>query len=102
MIQHSVNVINDDEEEAREIKVKTDLDIFGQSSASNVPEDPFEQKWSEIRKSDGLSPNFRRQATRLEKAFTGDGMQSLRNLIHLTLQDIHFFRLFNPHTTYCI
>jgi PBSX family phage portal protein len=59
-------------------------------------DDPFNQKWSEIKKSEGLSPNLRRHAARLEKAFTGREDAKSKKLDPLDLTGYSLFQIVQP------
>ena len=59
-------------------------------------DDPFNASWSDIRKAEGLSPNFRRSATRLEKSFTGVGDAKSKKLDPLDLTGYSLFQIVQP------
>ena len=59
-------------------------------------DDPFNAKWEDIRKAEGLSPNFRRSATRLEKSFTGVGDAKSKKLDPLDLTGYSLFQIVQP------
>ena len=48
------------------ITVKMDSPVH---TTENDFTDPFNATWDDIRKSEGLGPNFRRQVSRMQKAF---------------------------------
>jgi PBSX family phage portal protein len=59
-------------------------------------DDPFNASWEDIRKAEGLSPNFRRSATRLEKSFTGQGDAKSKKLDPLDLTGYSLFQIVQP------
>ena len=94
-MDHTVTVMDDDDENDL-IKVYTPEHFGVKESTAESFDDPFMQKWSEIRKSDGLSPNFRRQASRLEKAFTGVDDAKSKKLDPLDLTGYSLFQIVQP------
>ena len=94
-MDHSVTVMNDDDERD-EVVIRTDADFGFNSSSTESFEDPFTKKWDDIRKSDGLSPNFRRNASRLEKAFTGQDDAKSKKLDPLDLTGYSLFQIVQP------
>ena len=58
--------------------------------------DPFNATWSDIKKADGLSPNFRRQVNRMEKSFTGVGDAKSKKLDPLDLTGYSLFQIVQP------
>jgi len=58
--------------------------------------DPFNAPWEDIRKAEGLSPNFRRQASRLEKSFVGQGDAKSKKLDPLDLTGYSLFQIVQP------
>ena len=94
---HNVTVLDDDDNDKDFIKAYTSED-FGIASAKPQEEydDPFNLKWSEIRKNEGLSPNFRRHASRLEKAFTGVDDAKSKKLDPLDLTGYSLFQIVQP------
>ena len=93
-MEHNVTVMNDDEGDEVRISSNADFGIFTKRE-QEFP-DPFSQSWDEIRKSEGLSPNFRRQATRMEKAFTGQGDAKSKKLDPLDLTGYSLFQIVQP------
>ena len=94
-MDHNVTVINDDEEDTQ-IQVRSNADFGIGNAPSESYEDPFSQTWGEIRKSDGLSANFRRQASRLEKSFTGIDDAKSKKLDPLDLTGYSLFQIVQP------
>jgi len=96
-MDHRVTVMNDDEDGSNLINIKTPEDAFVKSYTTQEEfDDPFMQKWSEIKKNDGLSPNIRRQANRLEKAFTGQDDAKSKKLDPLDLTGYSLFQIVQP------
>jgi len=58
--------------------------------------DPFNSTWDEIKKSEGLSPNFRRQVSRLQKSFTGIDDAKSKKLDPLDLTGYSLFQIVQP------
>jgi len=95
-MDHKITVMNDDDEKDL-IKVYTPDDVRVQSyTTQETFEDPFNQTWAEIKKSDGISPNLRRQASRLEKSFTGQGDAKSKKLDPLDLTGYSLFQIVQP------
>jgi PBSX family phage portal protein len=94
MIDHNVTIMNDDEDS--EVQILSNADFGMSGSSSETFEDPFAQTWGEIRKSEGLGPNFRRHAARLEKAFTGQGDAKSKKLDPLDLTGYSLFQIVQP------
>lgn len=94
-MDHNVTVINDDDE-SNEILVKSNVDFGMGNSSTEAFEDPFSQKWGDIRKSEGLSPNLRRHAARLEKSFTGQQDAKSKKLDPLDLTGYSLFQIVQP------
>ena len=59
-------------------------------------EDPFNARWEDIKKAEGLSPNFRRSASRLEKSFTGVGDAKSKKLDPRDLTGYSLFQIVQP------
>lgn len=93
-MEHNVTVMNDDEGD--EVRISSDADFGIFTKREQEFPDPFSQSWDEIRKSEGLSPNFRRQATRMEKAFTGQGDAKSKKLDPLDLTGYSLFQIVQP------
>jgi PBSX family phage portal protein len=75
------------------IAVKMDAPIH---TVEHDFDDPFNATWENIRKAEGLSPNFRRNATRLEKSFTGVGDAKSKKLDPLDLTGYSLFQIVQP------
>ena len=86
----------DDENENQNITLKSNLDYGISSGASEAFEDPFNKSWDELKKSDGLNPNLRRQATRLEKSFEGRDDAKSKKLDPLDLTGYSLFQIVQP------
>lgn len=95
MESYKINVVNDDDE-VDSIQVKSNLDFGMAGSSPESFEDPFSKSWDEIRKMDGINPNVRRQATRLEKAFTGQDDSKSKKLDPLDLTGYSLFQIVQP------
>ena len=59
-------------------------------------DDPFGVNWDTIKKSEGLSENFRRKAARLQKSFTGQGDAKSKKLDPLDLTGYSLFQIVQP------
>ena len=95
-MDHKITVLDDDNERD-EVRVLTAEDLgMTQASSAESFADPFEQTWGEIKKSEGLSPNLRRHAARLEKAFTGSGDAKSKKLDPLDLTGYSLFQIVQP------
>ena len=66
------------------------------SSTEQTFDDPFNSTWADIKKSEGLSSNFRRQVNRLEKSFTGQGDAKSKKLDPLDLTGYSLFQIVQP------
>ena len=93
-MKHNVNVMSDDEGD--EVQILSNSDFGMNGSKTETFEDPFAQTWGEIKKSDGLSPNLRRHAARLEKAFTGQDDAKSKKLDPLDLTGYSLFQIVQP------
>ena len=93
-MEHNVTIMNDDEGQEIDISGSGDYNLFTKQEATF--EDPFNIKWEEIRKSEGLSENFRRRAARLEKSFTGKGDAKSKKLDPLDLTGYSLFQIVQP------
>jgi len=58
--------------------------------------DPFSLTWDEIKKADGLGPNFRRKVDRMQKSFTGQGDAKSKKLDPLDLTGYSLFQIVQP------
>ena len=58
--------------------------------------DPFNSTWDDIKKSEGLSPNFRRQVNRMQKSFTGIDDAKSKKLDPLDLTGYSLFQIVQP------
>ena len=93
-MDHKVTIMNDDEGDEVQISSDADLGLF-RKKEQEFP-DPFAQTWEEIRKSEGLSANFRRSASRLEKSFTGIQDAKSKKLDPLDLTGYSLFQIVQP------
>jgi PBSX family phage portal protein len=94
MINHNATVMSDDEGD--EVQILSNSDFGMNGSKPEAYEDPFEQTWGEIKKNEGLSPNLRRHAARLEKSFTGQGDAKSKKLDPLDLTGYSLFQIVQP------
>jgi hypothetical protein len=91
----NLTIADDFEDESDIIRIKSDADIHNYRPESTF-EDPFEKSWDELQKLDGLSPAFKRKASRLAKSFTGiDGAKS-KKLDPLDLTGYSLFQIVQP------
>ena len=89
--------VMDDDDDKDLVKIYTPEDAqLGSYTTQESFEDPFSAKWEDIRKAEGLGPNFRRQASRLEKAFTGKGDAKSKKLDPLDLTGYSLFQIVQP------
>ena len=95
MIDHKVTILNDDNED-NEVQVKSNVDFGFNGAPSESYEDPFSKSWDDIKKMDGLNPNIRRQANRLEKSFTGVDDAKSKKLDPLDLTGYSLFQIVQP------
>jgi PBSX family phage portal protein len=93
-MEHNVTIMNDDEGDEVQITSDADLGLF-RKREQEFP-DPFLQPWEEIKKSEGLSANFRRHASRLEKSFTGIQDAKSKKLDPLDLTGYSLFQIVQP------
>jgi len=93
-MDHNVTIMNDEDGEDVSILSNADYGLFTKQEATF--EDPFNVEWEEIRKSEGLSENFRRRAARLEKSFTGKGDAKSKKLDPLDLTGYSLFQIVQP------
>jgi PBSX family phage portal protein len=94
-MDHKITVMDDDNERDN-VQIYTPESFGIRESTPESFDDPFMQKWSEIRKSDGLGPNFRRQASRIEKAFVGRDDAKSKKLDPLDLTGYSLFQIVQP------
>jgi len=59
-------------------------------------DDPFNSTWDDIKKAEGLSPNFRRQVNRMQKSFTGIDDAKSKKLDPLDLTGYSLFQIVQP------
>jgi len=91
-----ITIMNDDDNESQLVNIRSNADYGMNGSAVDSFEDPFAKTWGDIRKSEGLSSNFRRQATRLEKSFTGVEDAKSKKLDPLDLTGYSLFQIVQP------
>ena len=94
-MEHKVTVMDDDNEKD-DVRIYSPEDFQLFAKKEQEFEDPFNAKWDDIRKSEGLGPNFRRQASRIEKAFTGQGDAKSKKLDPLDLTGYSLFQIVQP------
>ena len=94
-MDHTVTVMDDDNDKD-DVRIFTpeDFNLFAKKELEF--EDPFNAKWDDIRKAEGLGPNFRRQASRLEKSFTGIQDAKSKKLDPLDLTGYSLFQIVQP------
>jgi len=92
---HNITVMDDDDERDS-VQIKTGIDYGISGTTQESFEDPFSKTWDDIRKMEGLNPNLRRQATRLEKAFTGQDDAKSKKLDPLDLTGYSLFQIVQP------
>jgi PBSX family phage portal protein len=85
-----------DDDDTNLIKISTGGSTKDSFISENSFEDPFSKNWEELSKIDGLSPNFRRKANRLEKAYTGRGDAKSKKLDPLDLTGYSLFQIVQP------
>ena len=85
--------IADDEEEGA---IQVSLDKGIKHVSENDFDDPFNNTWKDIRKAEGLGPNFRRKVDRLQKSFTGVGDAKSKKLDPLDLTGYSLFQIVQP------
>ena len=95
MIDHNVTVLSDDNED-HEVQVRSNVDFGMNASTADSFDDPFAKSWDDIKKMDGLNPNIRRQANRLEKSFTGVDDAKSKKLDPLDLTGYSLFQIVQP------
>lgn len=93
-MDHNVTVMNDDEGDA--VNIASDKDYRLVSKSEEIFDDPFNKSWDDIRKMEGLSENFRRKASRMEKAFTGEADAKSKKLDPLDLTGYSLFQIVQP------
>ena len=87
----NLNVADDFDDDGVQVQVGG-----GSYTTETEFDDPFNKSWDEIRKSEGLGPNFRRQASRLEKSFTGQSDAKSKKLDPLDLTGYSLFQIVQP------
>jgi PBSX family phage portal protein len=93
-MEHNVTIMDDNED--NEVQVRSNVDFGFGNSISEAFEDPFAKSWDDIKKMDGLNPNIRRQANRLEKSFTGIDDAKSKKLDPLDLTGYSLFQIVQP------
>jgi len=88
----NLNIADEDDFNEEGIAVK----IGTQHTTEQEFDDPFNSSWEDIKKADGLSPNFRRQVNRMEKSFTGIGDAKSKKLDPLDLTGYSLFQIVQP------
>ena len=95
-MEHNVTVVNDFDDEKNEVQIRSNVDFGMNGSIGEAYEDPFAKSWDEIRKMEGINPNLRRNATRLEKSFTGRDDAKSKKLDPLDLTGYSLFQIVQP------
>jgi PBSX family phage portal protein len=91
---HKTTVIDDEDEGTVRVYSPEDFQLF--EKQEKTFEDPFNVTWEDIKKSDGLNPNFRRKVDRMQKAFTGKGDAKSKKLDPLDLTGYSLFQIVQP------
>jgi len=94
-MDHRVSILND-EDESNIVQISSNTDFGIGNGSSEAFDDPFSKSWDEIKKSEGLGENFRRKASRLEKAFTGMDDAKSKKLDPLDLTGYSLFQIVQP------
>ena len=84
-----------DDDDSQLIKVSLGTQSSGLLAESSF-EDPFIKSWNELSKLEGLNANFKRKATRLEKAYTGLDDAKSKKLDPLDLTGYSLFQIVQP------
>ena len=87
--------IADDSDDFDVIKIKSNTDIYGYQSETTF-EDPFSKSWDDLQKLDGLSANFKRRVSRMQKSFTGVDDAKSKKLDPLDLTGYSLFQIVQP------
>ena len=93
-MDHRVTI--QDDEDGQEVNISSNADYGIFEKQEKAFDDPFNKTWEDIRKMDGLSENFRRKASRLEKSFTGQGDAKSKKLDPLDLTGYSLFQIVQP------
>jgi len=88
----NLTVVDADDEAEGTITVK----LGTQHTVEQEFDDPFNARWDDIKKAEGLSPNFRRQVNRIEKSFTGVDDAKSKKLDPLDLTGYSLFQIVQP------
>jgi PBSX family phage portal protein len=78
------------------IKIHRPMIFKSMVQPEEIFDDPFNNNWEQIKKSEGLSPNFRRQVNRLEKSFMGHDDSKSKKLDPLDLTGYSLFQIVQP------
>jgi PBSX family phage portal protein len=94
-MEHRTTVMDDDDD-LNTIQIKSNVDHGMMPAGQDSFEDPFSKNWGDIQKAEGLSPNFRRKASRMEKSFTGHEDAKSKKLDPLDLTGYSLFQIVQP------
>ena len=95
-MDHKITIMDDDNEKD-DVRIFTSEDLgIAQAPTAETFDDPFNQNWEEIKKSDGINDNLRRRANRLEKSFTGREDAKSKKLDPLDLTGYSLFQIVQP------
>ena len=90
----NLSIADDDNDE--NVMIRSNLDYKSMVQPEEIFDDPFNNNWEQIKKSEGLSPNFRRQVNRLEKSFMGHDDSKSKKLDPLDLTGYSLFQIVQP------
>jgi PBSX family phage portal protein len=90
----NLSIADDDNDE--NVMIRSNLDYKSMVQPEEIFDDPFNNNWEQIKKSEGLSPNFRRQVNRLEKSFIGHDDSKSKKLDPLDLTGYSLFQIVQP------
>ena len=93
-MDHTANVVNDDDDFSKEVQVQLGTSM---TTSESDFDDPFMSKAEDLLKLDNLNPNFKRNATRrLQKAYTGLDDAKSKKLDPLDLTGYSLFQIVQP------
>jgi len=91
---HKTTIIDDEDEGNVRVYSPEDFQLF--EKQEKTFDDPFNVTWDDIKKTEGLNPNFRRKVDRMQKAFTGKGDAKSKKLDPLDLTGYSLFQIVQP------
>ena len=95
-MEHTATVVSDNDYDDKDVRIYTPEDFQLFAKKEQEFDDPFNARWEDIRKAEGLGANFRRNASRLEKSFTGQGDAKSKKLDPLDLTGYSLFQIVQP------